>query len=159
MSIPDPYWGGQSHKAGAALPRARRLCGLTPTHPRAPRRPRPLDQRVVSAVPRLLLPAHPSAVAQCALGAGCRALGAQRRRSSAAVRAGDCAIRQRERNGLVELPRRPVQRGDKVRVRRGPFEGHFGIYDGMTGHERAAVLLQVLGARVTLPQADIAEVM
>ena len=69
------------------------------------------------------------------------------------------AIRQRERNGLVEFPRRPLQRGDKVRVRRGPFEGHFGIYDGMTGHERAAVLLQVLGARVTLPQADIAEVM
>jgi transcriptional antiterminator RfaH len=41
-------------------------------------------------------------------------------------------IRSRERAGLVELAKRPLARpGDPVRVIRGPFEGHVGLYDGM----------------------------
>lgn len=68
------------------------------------------------------------------------------------------SIRMRERDGLVELPeRQPLKPGMPVRLVAGPFFGRLGIYDGMNGHERVAVLLHVLGAhqRVTLPAADV----
>jgi transcription antitermination factor NusG len=46
-------------------------------------------------------------------------------------------IRSRERNGLVELPRREVfKAGDKVRITQGPLLGHIGLYAGMRAHER-----------------------
>jgi transcriptional antiterminator RfaH len=65
-------------------------------------------------------------------------------------------IRSREHGGLVELPAR-FKRGDRVRVTRGPFEGHLALYDGMAPHERVAVLLALLGGRqrVTLPRGDV----
>jgi|SRR5262245_14359157 len=53
-------------------------------------------------------------------------------------------IKQRECGGLIELPSR-LRRGDRVRLLRGPFAGHIGLYAGMKPHERIAVLLQLLG--------------
>jgi transcriptional antiterminator RfaH len=66
-------------------------------------------------------------------------------------------IRGRERNGAVELPRRLFKPGDRVRLLTGPFQGHLAIYAGMSGSERAGVLLQILGdqQRVTLARRDI----
>jgi transcriptional antiterminator RfaH len=67
------------------------------------------------------------------------------------------AIRAREQNGIIELPRRLIRPGDRVRRLAGPFQGHLAIYTGMTGSERVAVLLQILGGeqRVTLARRDI----
>ena len=57
-------------------------------------------------------------------------------------------IRQRERNGLVELPRREEFRvGEQVRILQGPFAGHFGLYAGMRPRERVEILLQLLGGQ------------
>jgi transcriptional antiterminator RfaH len=57
-------------------------------------------------------------------------------------------IRGRERAGLVELAKPPKFRsGDSLRVLRGPFGGHVGLYAGMAPHERVAVLLALLGGR------------
>jgi transcriptional antiterminator RfaH len=67
-------------------------------------------------------------------------------------------LRKRERNGLVELPRRDgFKAGDRVRVTQGPLLGHIGLYAGMRPHERVLVLLGLLGAqqRVELPQAAV----
>jgi transcriptional antiterminator RfaH len=66
-------------------------------------------------------------------------------------------IRGRERNGAVELPKRGLKPGDRVRLLAGPFQGRLAIYAGMSGLERIAVLLQILGGqqRVTLAQRDI----
>ena len=64
-------------------------------------------------------------------------------------------IRSRERNGLIRPPHRGPQRGDQVRIVRGPLMGQLAIYAGQSGAERVAVLLQILGARLNLPAADI----
>ncbi len=63
-------------------------------------------------------------------------------------------IRKRERNGFVMLPRRELAPGDRVRVTHGPLRGLAGLYDGMRGRERVAILLGVLG-RVVLSADDI----
>jgi transcription antitermination factor NusG len=55
-------------------------------------------------------------------------------------------IRARERNGVIELPRRQLKAGDRVRILAGPFRGHLAIYAGMSGLERVSVLLQILGS-------------
>ena len=66
-------------------------------------------------------------------------------------------IRKREVSGLVVLPKQGPQPGDAVRIVRGPFVGQLAIYAGMTGRERVAVLLALLGGqqRVTLPRGDV----
>jgi transcriptional antiterminator RfaH len=66
-------------------------------------------------------------------------------------------IRSRERNGAIELSKRGLKPGDSVRLLAGPFQGHLAIYAGMSGLERVAVLLQILGGthRVTLAKGDI----
>ena len=67
-------------------------------------------------------------------------------------------IRSRERNGLVELPRRETLRpGGSVRVTAGPFAGQFGLYAGQRPHERVLVLLALLGGqqRVELARSAI----
>jgi transcriptional antiterminator RfaH len=66
-------------------------------------------------------------------------------------------IRARERNGVIELSRRQLKAGDRVRILAGPFRGHLAIYAGMSGLERVSVLLQMLGsaARVKLARSDI----
>jgi transcription antitermination factor NusG len=69
-------------------------------------------------------------------------------------------------DGLIRLAQpQPLQkpsfkRGDRVRVIAGPFEHHLGIFEHMSGSERVAVLLSLLGRTVTvrLPCADIEEV-
>jgi transcriptional antiterminator RfaH len=65
-------------------------------------------------------------------------------------------IRSRERNGLITLPPR-LKPGDPVRVVRGPFSDHVGLYAGQAPHERVAILLRILGGRqrVELPMADV----
>ena len=59
-------------------------------------------------------------------------------------------LRSRERSGFIRLPRPPAafQPGQRVRIMRGNFEGHFGVYQGMNGHERERVLLEMLGQHV-----------
>jgi len=64
-------------------------------------------------------------------------------------------LRKRERNGLIELPKRPGPKpGDQVRILQGPFAGQLGLYAGMRAHERVLVLLALLGGqqRVELPR-------
>jgi transcriptional antiterminator RfaH len=70
-------------------------------------------------------------------------------------------IRNRERNGAIELPKPPgLRAGDKVRIVRGAFGGQLGLYEGMRPRERVDVLLQLLGGacRVTLAKGDVAAV-
>jgi transcriptional antiterminator RfaH len=62
-------------------------------------------------------------------------------------------IRERERNGAVEFPKRVLKCGERMRILAGPFQGHLAIYAGMSTHERVAVLLQILG--VTLAQREV----
>jgi transcriptional antiterminator RfaH len=67
-------------------------------------------------------------------------------------------IRQREVDGLIELPKPgPLQRGDRVRILHGPFRDHLAIFADMKPRQRVEVLLQLLGAeaRVTLAEKDI----
>jgi transcriptional antiterminator RfaH len=63
-------------------------------------------------------------------------------------------IRAREVGGVVELPARELRRGDAVRITRGVFRDQLALYQGMSGHERCAVLLGALG-KVTLPAGDV----
>ena len=57
-------------------------------------------------------------------------------------------IRQRERGGVVQLPKAPGMKiGERVRVLGGPFTGLTGLYAGMRPHERVAVLLRVFGSQ------------
>ena len=63
-----------------------------------------------------------------------------------------------QRWALCYLPKRPgLKPGDQVRNLQGPFAGHLGLYAGMRAHERALVLLALLGGqqRVELPKADV----
>ena len=67
-------------------------------------------------------------------------------------------LRGRERNGLIDLPPKPgLQRGDQVRITRGPMENRLAIYEGMKGRERVEVLLAMLGSvqRVELDRRDV----
>jgi transcriptional antiterminator RfaH len=69
------------------------------------------------------------------------------------------ALKARETGGLIDLPKPPKFRtGDRLRVTRGPFAGHVGLYAGMKPRERVEVLLTILGGsqRVTLA-ADAVE--
>ena len=68
-------------------------------------------------------------------------------------------LHQREsKDGFVRLP--TVQRlkhGQNVIVQKGAFSGTIGLYDGMSGHERARVLLELLGRKVSveLPESAL----
>jgi transcriptional antiterminator RfaH len=66
-------------------------------------------------------------------------------------------IRRREVGGLIELARRGIRRGDRVRILRGPFEGHLAIYHNSKPRDRIEVLLQLLGStqRATLASLDV----
>jgi transcriptional antiterminator RfaH len=67
-------------------------------------------------------------------------------------------LRAREKNGLVELPRRSgFKPGDKVRVLHGPLVGQLGLFAGMKGSERILILLSMLGSlqRVELAKDSI----
>jgi hypothetical protein len=45
---------------------------------------------------------------------------------------------------VIELPNK-LRLGDRVRVLRSPFRDHLAIYAGMSGRDRVAVLLRLLG--------------
>jgi transcriptional antiterminator RfaH len=67
-------------------------------------------------------------------------------------------LRERERGGIVQLPQAPgMKPGDRVRVTRGPLQGHLGLYAGMKPRERVEVLLTLLGGqtRTMLPKSDV----
>jgi transcriptional antiterminator RfaH len=67
-------------------------------------------------------------------------------------------LRERECGGVVQLPEASgLRAGDHVRVTRGPFQGHLGLYAGMKPRERIEVLLMLLGGqtRVTLPRGSV----
>jgi hypothetical protein len=49
-----------------------------------------------------------------------------------------------------------VQRGDRIRVTRGPLAGFHGLYAGQSSHERVSILLVLLGATAMLPAANVA---
>lgn len=67
-------------------------------------------------------------------------------------------IRKQERNGIITLPTRRLRKGQKVRIIRGSFLGHIGLYEGISGKDRERVLLELLGQTVLveLPGKDIA---
>jgi transcriptional antiterminator RfaH len=66
-------------------------------------------------------------------------------------------IKSRERNGAVELPKRGLKPGDRVRLLAGPFQGRLAVFAGLSGLERVAVLLTLLGSerRITLARRDV----
>lgn len=67
-------------------------------------------------------------------------------------------IKAKERNEIVRLPPpQGLKVGQQVRVLRGSFEGHIGLYDGMSGKDRERVLLDLLGRKVPVDfnKADI----
>jgi transcription antitermination factor NusG len=67
-------------------------------------------------------------------------------------------IMAQERGGLIRLPQPPgLKRGDQVRVLRGSFQDHIGVYEGMSGKQRERVLLDLLGRQVVvdLPSNDL----
>jgi transcription antitermination factor NusG len=64
----------------------------------------------------------------------------------------------RERRGAIELAKPPQFRcGDRVRILRGPLQGHLGIYAGMKPRERVEVLLRLLGSeqRVIMAKQNV----
>jgi transcriptional antiterminator RfaH len=65
-------------------------------------------------------------------------------------------IRSRERKGAIELPPK-LRPGDRVRVLRGPFRDQLAIYAGMSGRDRVAVLLRLLGGErlIGLHRSDV----
>ena len=69
------------------------------------------------------------------------------------------AIHAKERNGFVKLPTPSprLKKGQNVRISKGSFCGQIGLYDGMSSHERARVLLELLGRKVMvdLKESDI----
>jgi transcriptional antiterminator RfaH len=57
--------------------------------------------------------------------------------------------RREDANGFIQLGYRPkFSRGDKVCVLDGAFQDCFGLYEGMSGGDRVAILLDLLGRKV-----------
>ena len=65
-------------------------------------------------------------------------------------------IRSHERKGAIELPPK-LRPGDRLRVVRGPIRDQLAIYAGMSGYDRVAVLLRLLGGerRILLHRTDV----
>jgi hypothetical protein len=133
-----------------------RVRGLLPAVARAARTPRQPGRSSSAIVSRLHLPARGDGMVAGALGAWYVRLGDGWYNTGQGPRRCDCGIRSREREGAIELPPK-VRPGDRVRVLRGPFRDHIAIYAGMTGRDRVAVLLRLLGGerRILLPRCDI----
>jgi transcriptional antiterminator RfaH len=62
------------------------------------------------------------------------------------------ALKHREdARGFVQLNRRPgFSPGDKIRVVGGAFCDSIGLYEGLSGRERVAILLELLGRKVRI---------
>jgi transcription elongation factor/antiterminator RfaH len=60
-------------------------------------------------------------------------------------------IKAKEKNGVVKLPEpKRLKPGDRIRIKQGSFEGHFAVFEGMNGHDRSRVLLDLLGRKVVV---------
>jgi len=58
-------------------------------------------------------------------------------------------------NGYVQLDHRPnFSPGDKVCVLGGAFQDCFGLFEGMSGRDRVAILLELLGRKVRVVLAS-----
>jgi transcriptional antiterminator RfaH len=74
------------------------------------------------------------------------------------------ALRALEHDGLVIVPHQPKPErfnvGDPVHIRRGALGGQTGLYAGMNGHQRIAVLMTLFGSEhsILIPMADIDDV-
>jgi transcriptional antiterminator RfaH len=70
-------------------------------------------------------------------------------------------IKRRGVDGVVELPQRKLDPGQKIRVIDGPFRDIEAIFDRyLSGSERVAILLDAIGAstiRVVLPSSCLAQ--
>jgi transcriptional antiterminator RfaH len=64
-------------------------------------------------------------------------------------------IRSREVNGVVKLPKPPGRyaHGDRIAIAKGSFRGHVALFEGMSAHDRCAVLMDLLGRKVRLELA------
>jgi transcriptional antiterminator RfaH len=63
-------------------------------------------------------------------------------------------IRSREdKRGFVRLPKKTHERGEPVRITRGMFADHPGIYEGSSRKDRERVLLDILGRMVPVDVA------
>ncbi len=67
--------------------------------------------------------------------------------------------RREDANGFIKLERRPrFAVGDKVRVREGAFLDCLGLFEGISGEQRVAVLLDLLGRKVrVIMNTDVIE--
>ena len=69
------------------------------------------------------------------------------------------ALKEREVDGFVKLPKPPprLRQGGRVRVTGGPFRGHMGLVANVAPRDRVVVLLSLLGAsaRVSLAAGDV----
>jgi transcriptional antiterminator RfaH len=75
----------------------------------------------------------------------------------------DCSIieeiSRRGENGIIDLPRRTFNAGERVRLTDGPMEGFEGIFDHYrSGSQRVALLLNVVGTsmKVVVPATSVA---
>src|SRR5262249_1718160 len=55
--------------------------------------------------------------------------------------------RREDANGFIQLARRSLSVGDKIRVVGGVFESCFGLFEEMSDAERVTILLDLLGRR------------
>ena len=64
--------------------------------------------------------------------------------------------KQEGRDGFVQIPtaRQGLRKGEQVRVTKGSFAGHLGLFEGMSSHERVRVLLELLGRKVSVEMAQ-----
>jgi len=73
----------------------------------------------------------------------------------------DNLVKREDSKGLISLPSAPkFSPGEKVRVVNTAMLGYIGIYQGMRDHERARVLIELLGQAVSLEldEKDLAPV-
>jgi transcriptional antiterminator RfaH len=66
-------------------------------------------------------------------------------------------IKRRETGGLITLTQQGVKHGDRVKILRGPFQGHLAIFSDTGPRDRCEILLNLLGSvqRMTLPALDV----
>ena len=68
--------------------------------------------------------------------------------------------RQENRDGIIVLPLVKFQRGERLRVTRGPLVDRTGIYSGMSGRDRIKILFTMFEREVSieLREHDVASV-
>lgn len=65
------------------------------------------------------------------------------------------SLRERENNGVVVLPPRSAfTAGQQVRLTKGAFSGHVGLYQGHSASDRVRILLDLVGRKVSTIVAE-----